>query len=298
VNENPTYRIANPDDAERIARLAFSAAAPASSMLQFLSHLKQILSERGLSFGIVATIGENIKSALLAEFSSHRRSAFLLNFIACGDESENISRDGLFTAAVDQCLTRRPDAEIFAFDHGGVLAKSEVWRRRIWCHRELRTLSRTSDSREYKIPTDFSIQPADLAAEEVWGLISESLDPEIDCFDKSAAEIRSWLEQMTSPFGSPMPLVVIDHSTNILAAVTLAYASEKVGWCEGIFVHPKYRRIGLAAALVRCSLNMFNAADISQAKANVDALRNPKAVRVFERIGFAVERAVPIVRIQ
>jgi mycothiol synthase len=147
------------------------------------------------------------------------------------------------------------------------------------------------------MPDGLEVRPiaSDRASlKQLWDADLEAFQDHWGGFDGSDAAYEAWL---TDPMHVPDLWVVAWDGDEITGAVTNAiFAAENEafgrqrGWMETVFVRRRWRRRGLAAAIVARALVRLREAGMTSAGLGVDSDNPTGALGVYERAGFRMHR--------
>jgi len=132
------------------------------------------------------------------------------------------------------------------------------------------------------------------AAATIFAADAEAFRDHWGGFDDSPASVQRWLD---SPEFDPDLLVIAFDGDEIAGGVINAvYPEENTalgkrrGWLDSVFTRRRWRRRGLARALIARSLVLLRERGMTSAALGVDAANPTGALGLYESLGFVVER--------
>lgn len=127
---------------------------------------------------------------------------------------------------------------------------------------------------------------------QLWEADVEAFQDHWGGFDASEASFRRWIER---PEWSPELFIVAWDGDEIAGAVINGIFPEeneamgvKRGWLESVFTRRRWRKRGLARALIARSLHLLAAQGLTAAALGVDADNPSGALGLYESFGFGV----------
>ena len=99
---------------------------------------------------------------------------------------------------------------------------------------------------------------------------------------------RSWI--VADTFFDPELVFLVEDEDGLAAAAINSAPFEDSRWVKDLVVHPRARRRGLGAALLRQAFAAYARRGIHRVGLKVDADNPTHAYRLYERVGFAVDK--------
>ncbi|MFO7531378.1 MAG: GNAT family N-acetyltransferase [Candidatus Limnocylindrales bacterium] len=175
-----------------------------------------------------------------------------------------------------------------------VLAERFGYRRvRIYHHMTRPTLD---DIEVPPLPDGLEVRPVDEALlPAVWAAMTEAFRDHFGAFDAGPESYRIWAE---SPMLDPALLVIAFDGDEIAAGVhgeidpdENAAQGYRRGWTDPIYTRRRWRRRGLASALIGRALVLLRERGMTSAQLDVDTENANRALSLYERHGFVSDRS-------
>ncbi|MGD8685044.1 MAG: GNAT family N-acetyltransferase [Chloroflexota bacterium] len=177
---------------------------------------------------------------------------------------------------------------------GAVLARRFGYERvRVYHHMTRPTLD---DVEIPPLPDGLEVRPvtrADLPA--IWDAIIEAFRDHFGAFDTSQESYRAWIE---SPSTDPSLMIIAFDGDEVAGGIhnVIDPAENEAqgylrGWTDPVYVRRRWRRRGLAAALMGRALLRLREEGMTSAQLDVDAENPHDALTLYERHGFVSDRS-------
>jgi mycothiol synthase len=150
---------------------------------------------------------------------------------------------------------------------------------------------------DLKLPAGFELRPAQPEHyRTIWEADVEAFRDHWGFTQPTEADYQRWL---TSKWFQPeLFRVAWDMEKNEVAGMVLNFVNReqnqelgrKRGYTEGISVRRPYRKMGIARALIAMSLHLHKSLGMTEAALGVDAQNPTGALKLYQGMGFEVER--------
>jgi mycothiol synthase len=145
------------------------------------------------------------------------------------------------------------------------------------------------------LPDGFEIRPVDASmARQVWDADIEAFADHWGGFDRSEANLQRWLDAPTTDLSI---WVIAFDGDEIAGGVINSIDDEqnaalgvRRGWLNSVFTRRRWRRRGLASALIARSLAVLRHRGQTSAALGVDADNPSGALGLYEGLGFRVDQ--------
>jgi mycothiol synthase len=146
------------------------------------------------------------------------------------------------------------------------------------------------------LPDGLEVRPVSEAQlPAVWAAMTEAFRDHFGAFDASPESYRVWVK---SPALDPSLLVIAFDGEEIAAGVhgeidpdENATQGYRRGWTDPVYTRRRWRRRGLASALIGRALVLLRDRGMSSAQLDVDTENANRALSLYERHGFVSDRS-------
>lgn len=147
------------------------------------------------------------------------------------------------------------------------------------------TIVQLDDFRGLQLKPEYLVQDRNLGDDKFWEAFTHSQSHPGDCFDRQPNEVRAW--SVSDIPGRTLMALAISARSGSIIGTALPYVQGGIGWCEGISVHPNFRRQKVGSALICAAVNRLLKLGAQAVRANVDRMTNPTSAALFQKLGFA-----------
>jgi ribosomal protein S18 acetylase RimI-like enzyme len=185
---------------------------------------------------------------------------------------------------------------LYGVGEGTALGKIALWERNNYSPaRYFFSMRRKAldDLPEATLPPGFELRPATpdhLRA--IWNAREDCFRESWAYATKTESDYAAWVNEPSQDRG--LWQIVLDRATNEIAGVSLNSIFEednrifgfKRGWINSLGVRPRYRRCGLARAMLAAGLRVLRERGMTEAALGVDTENSAGAPTLYESVGF------------